>query len=153
MNPELCEINNILIDYVSNYDERFVLYKIKCEWNLVFNNNISIDVKSKVMYRISVLRHNLVKYLKNKINYYKRKTRIKVLTHVEMNITFMTILYFMTYKHYIEQPRPMVERTLNRRFYKNNELIKTLDDIDLTLHMGSYEKGREDEYDSMDDGE
>ena len=39
---------------------------------------------------------------------------------------------------------PMVERLVNTKLYKNYELIKTLDGIDLTLHMGVYEKGRED---------
>ena len=49
----------------------------------------------------------------------------------------------MTYKQYIEQPMPMVERLFNRKLYRNYELIKTLDDIGLTLHMGPYETGKE----------
>ena len=49
----------------------------------------------------------------------------------------------MTYKHYKEQPMPMVERSINRKLYRNYELIKTLDDIDLTLHRGPYETGKE----------
>ena len=68
-----------------------------------------------------------------------------------MNITFITSLDSMTYKHYIEQPMPMIGRIVNRRLYKNNKLIKTLDDIDLTLQMGAYEKGREDVYVSSDE--
>ena len=51
---------------------RIDLYETVCKWKLVFDKDISIDVKSKVMYRISVFRHNLEKYLKNKINYEKR---------------------------------------------------------------------------------
>ena len=61
-----------------------------------------------------------------------------------MNITFITSLDFMTYKHYMEQPMPMVERIVNGGSYKSNEFLKTLDDLDLTLHMGAYEKGRQD---------
>ena len=57
--PELCEINKILINNVNNYDKRFEVYKIVCKWKLVFDNDFSIDVKSKVICRISVLRHNL----------------------------------------------------------------------------------------------
>ena len=30
MNPELCQINIILINNVSNYDKKFVFYEIKC---------------------------------------------------------------------------------------------------------------------------
>ena len=88
MNPELCEINNILINIVNNYDKKFVLYKIVCIWKLKFGNDISIDVKSKVMYKISLYR-DLVKYLKNKIKYYRRQEL--EFSHIsEMNIFFIT---------------------------------------------------------------
>ena len=66
-NLELCEINNILINNVNLYDKRFVLYENVCKWKLVFDNDISIDFISKVIYRISVLRQNLEKYLKKLI--------------------------------------------------------------------------------------
>ena len=48
---------------------------------------------------------------------------------------------------------PMVERIINRKLYKNNELKKTVDDIDLTLYTGPYENGSRDVYDSTDEGE
>ena len=60
MNTELCDINNILITNDNNYDKRLEVYNFVCKWKLVFDNKFSIDVKSKVMYRISKLRHNLV---------------------------------------------------------------------------------------------
>ena len=50
----------------------------------------------------------------------------------------------MTYKHYIEQPMPMVKILIIRRLYRNYELIKTLDDIDLLLHMVPHETGKAD---------
>ena len=59
MNLELCETNNIKINIISNYDKGFELYEVVCKWKLVFDNDFSIDVKSKVMYKISDLRHNL----------------------------------------------------------------------------------------------
>ena len=49
MNPKLCEINNIIFNNVSNYDKRFVIYKIERNWNFVFTNDISIDVTTKLM--------------------------------------------------------------------------------------------------------
>ena len=61
MNPEFCEINNILINNTNNYDKRFQHYKNECKWKLVFDNDISIVVQLKVMYRILVLRHYLEK--------------------------------------------------------------------------------------------
>ena len=77
----------------------------------MFDNDISIDGKSKVIYRISVLSHNLEKCPK-KIIHYKRQGL--EFSHIsEMNITFITRLDHMTYKHYIEQPMPLVERLIN----------------------------------------
>ena len=35
----------------------------------------------------------------------------------------------------------MVERLNNKNLYKKHHLIKTLDDIDLLLHMGPHETG------------
>ena len=61
-----------------------------------------------------------------------------------MNITFVTSLNHMTYKHYKEQPMHMVERLNNKILYKNYDLIKTLDGIDRTLHIGDHKTGKAD---------
>ena len=141
MNPKLCEINNILKNHVIDYYRPFVFYKIVFKGKLLFDNDISIDVKSMVKYRVSVLSHNLEKYLKHKIIYYKRQGT--ELSHIsEKNITFITSLDHMTYKQYLAQPMPMVEGLNNKNLYKKYNLVKTLDDIDLTLHMGPYETGK-----------
>ena len=152
MNPELCEINNILKNIVKNYDKRFELYKNVCKWKLVFNKDNSIDVKSKVMYTMSVFRNNLEKFIENKTDCY-RIQGLEFSYRAKMNITFTTSLDFMTYKHYFEQLMPTVGRLINKKLYKNNELIKSLDDIDLTLHMRPYKKGRRDVYDTTDAGQ
>ena len=49
----------------------------------------------------------------------------------------------MTYKHYLEQPMPVVERLINKKLYRNYDLKKTLDDIEYTSHMGPYGTGKE----------
>ena len=102
------------------------------------------------MYRISVLSHDLKKHLKNKNNHYKRQ-ELQFSHLSEINITFKTKLDHMTYRHYFEQPMPMVERLINRKLYKKYDLIKTLDGIDLTLHMGAGETGKADIYYSRDE--
>ena len=143
MNPDLYEINSIIKNNVNNYNRRFEYNQIVCKWKLVFDNDMSIDVKSKVMYRISVLSHNLEKYLKNKIIHYKRQGL--EFSHIsEMIITFMTRLDHMTHKHYTEQPMPMVERLIYKNLYKKYELIRTLDDIDLLLHTEPNETRKAD---------
>ena len=149
MNPELCQINDIIINNVNNYNRRFEYYEIVCKWKLVFDNDISIDFKSKLMYRILVLSHNLGKNLK-KLNHFKRPGL--EFSHIsETNITVRTRLYHMTYGNYMEQPMPMVERLINRKLYKIYELIKALDDKDLTLHMGARETGKADIHYSSDE--
>ena len=42
----------------------------------------------------------------------------------------------MTYEHYNNQPMQIVERLLNKKLYKNPELVEMLNDVHLTLHMG-----------------
>ena len=89
------------------------------------------------------------KNLKTKTNLYKRQGL--EFSHIsEINITFLARLHQLTCKHYTEQPMPMVERLIKRKLYENYELIKTLHDMDLTSHMGTYEKGRRDVSDSTD---
>ena len=105
-----------------------------------------------MLYRISVFRINLEKYLGIEINYY-RIQGLELSYIAEMNITFTKSLDFITYKHYMEQSMPMVERVFNIKLYKSYELTKTLDDIALTLHMGAYEHGSREVYDSTDEGE
>ena len=39
---------------------------------------------------------------------------------------------------------PMVEMLINRKLYRNFNIIKSLDDIGLTLHMGAHETGKAD---------
>ena len=139
---ELSQINNIVKDYVNDYNRKFEYYTVVCNWNLTFDNGVRVDVRSKKLYRFCVLHKNLEKCLKNKINHYKKDGLD--FSHIsEMNITFKTRLDHMTYKHYLEQPMPMVERII-KKLYKNYELIKKLNDIDLTLHMGKIESGRDD---------
>ena len=54
INPELGQINDILKNNVNNHNRRFNYYEIVCKGKLVFDNDIFFDVKSKVMYRISM---------------------------------------------------------------------------------------------------
>ena len=71
---------------------------------------------------------------KGRIIQYKKKG--SNFSHIlEKNITFITNYDHITYKHYLEQPMPMVERLINKKLYKNYGLIKTLDGIDDTLLM------------------
>ena len=141
--PELSQINNIVKGYVNDYNRKFEYYMDECIWNLMFDNGVSVDVKSKKVYRFCVLTKKLEKYLKIRINRCK-KQRLEFSHISEMNITFRTRLDHMTYKHYLEKPLPMVEKIFIKKLYKNYELIKKLNDIHLTLHMSKIETGGND---------
>ena len=96
----------------------------------MFNNDISIDVKSNAMYRITVLRHNLEKYLKNKITYYTRQG-LEFSYKSEMKFTFITSLDFMTYKQYIGQTMPLVERRTRKWHPESADCAKALGPSDI----------------------
>ena len=113
MNRELCQINDIIKAHVTTYNRRFEYYTVVCKWKLVFDNDISIDVKSKVIYRFRALHQNRDKYPKNKIVRYK-KEELEFSHILEMNIAFETRLDHMTSKHCKKQPMLMVERLINR---------------------------------------
>ena len=61
-NLELCQINDIVKNHVTSYIRGFEYYTFVCNWNLLFDNDVSIDVKSMVMYRFRVLHQNLEKF-------------------------------------------------------------------------------------------
>ena len=48
--PELSQINNIVKDDVNDYNRKLENFTVVCNWNLLFDNDISFDVKYKLMY-------------------------------------------------------------------------------------------------------
>ena len=141
MNPELKEINDIIKSHVNTYNRSFRFYEIECNCKLIFDNDVSSNVKSNnTMYNTEIPNLNFEKCLKGRIIQYKKKG-LGFFHILKMNITFITNFDHITYKHYLEQPMPMVERLIKKKLYKNYGLIKTLDGIDGTLHMTWYEIG------------
>ena len=59
----------------------------------------------------------ILKNILKKINYPRRQGL--EFSHIsEMNITLIASLNLMTYKHYIDQPIPTIERLFNIKFCK-----------------------------------
>ena len=46
---------------------------------------------------------------------------------VDLKIMFITGLEYQSYNHYLQQPRPMIERQICKKTDRNPNLIKTLD--------------------------
>ena len=78
--PELCEINSIAKNNKISYDRKFCRYEMQCKWQLVFDNIVLIDVKSKSQYRWS-LNQSLEKISKE-WNQSLWETRSKILTYI-----------------------------------------------------------------------
>ena len=65
-----------------------------------------------------------------------RKNKRLGFSHLlEMNITFETRLDLMTYEHYLQQPMYMLEGPLNKKLFKNAELVEMTKDLYPTLYM------------------
>ena len=73
----------------------------------------------------------LIRYLTRKIEYLSR--HVQKFCHMsEMNITFTADLKNMTYAHYLDQPKQMIEWTLNKK-YRNPELTKRFGNLPVRL--------------------
>ena len=84
-----------------------------------------INIKSDKLYIIIRGGWNLRRNLISKIEYYESSGQ--KFSHIsETNITFITDLRNMTYGHYLQIPKPMIEWRLNVILAKNPEIIKKI---------------------------
>ena len=99
---------------------KFGFYLIICKWISNFSDTI-ILVKSEKLCKL----HSgwkLGKYLITKNDSFSRRG-FKFSNIFQMKITFITYLRNMTYEHYLKQPMHMIEWVLDKKLYKNPELI------------------------------
>ena len=122
-NPELVKTEEMLKKHVENYNRRFEVFEIVCKWKLHFVDTTNCD-KSKKLYSNGT-NWGLIRYLKTKIEYFSRRGW-KFFHISEMGITFTAKFWNMTFEHFLEQLKPMIERIFNKKFYKNPELVKSL---------------------------
>ena len=124
-NPNLNDIDKIFKNYVTSYNQNFDIYSIKCDFYLVFNDDIKIRIETY--------------YVDNKDNLTKIKTQLfswiehlkfegYKLCHInEKILKTVKDKHWMTYKIYMQKPMPMVERRFNCVFHKYPYLIRALD--------------------------
>ena len=121
-NPSFLHIQDILKNYVNDYNKKFVLYKIICKWKLHFSD-IIINIKSKRLYNNNRPNWNLRSYLISKIEDFENKGH--KFSHIsEMNVVFISKLRNMTYQHYLQIPKSMLEWTMIKKLASNPQLIK-----------------------------
>ena len=120
-NPDFLHIEKIIKNYILDYDKKLAFYIVICKWTLPFYDTI-ISGKSNRLYSIYAcfyIRKFLLSKIKSLESYGHKFSHIS-----EMNVTFITDLRNMTYEHYLNQPKSMLEWRLNALLAKNPEVIK-----------------------------
>ena len=121
-NPSFFHMVDLLKNFVDEYNKKFEFYIIVCKWKLHFSDTI-INIKSDRLYNIYIPRRKLRLYLLSKIEDFE--TADRKFSHLsEMNIEFISNLRNMTYQHYLQIPKPMIEWNIIRKLATNSKLIK-----------------------------
>ena len=123
-NHEFLQIENGLKKYAWDYYKKFAFFIFMCKWKLDIDN-IIFCVESDRLYNIHGF-WDIRGFLFAKINSFE-KIGYKFSNISQMNIPLITNLRNMTYEHYINQPKPMVEWTLMKKLAKDPSLIKNLE--------------------------
>ena len=125
-NPSFLHIEDILKNFVDDYNKKFAFFIIFCKWQLHFSDTI-INIKSDRLYNIKrkYASWNLRRNLTSKFEYFESIGH--KFSHIsEMDIVFMTDLRNMTYEHYLKKPKPIIEWTIIKKLAKNRSLYKHL---------------------------
>ena len=121
-NSYVLGIENILTNYVLDYNKKFEIYTIICKWTLHFSDTIT-SVKYYLWSNISSGFY--LRNLLSKIKYFESHNH--KFSHIsEMNITFLSDIGNMTIEYYLTHPKPRLE--FNAILLKNPRLVTLLDD-------------------------
>ena len=123
-NPNFLQIEDILKNFVDDYNKKFEFYIIFCKWKLHFLDTI-IEVKSRRLYNLLRKQYSwkLKSYLISKIEDYECYNH--KFSHIsEMDILFITDFKNITYEHYLKLQKSILEWTIIRKLSENPKLIK-----------------------------
>ena len=117
-------INNINIDefdkifnyYITTHYKKFDFYYIDCEFGIQFDNNYTANIEIHYHYNTDYV--NIKNYLLFFIDSCE-SGGFKFNNIIYMNINTISCKCNMSYKHYITQPMPAVERRINMIIAKN----------------------------------
>ena len=128
-NPEIGNVRKIVKDHIKNHHYRFIEFNIKCKWTLCFSDNstrFSIsDITSFSNININITTNKLFHWFYNSINSAKKQD-LELISINEMKIVFRSYFHNLTFNHYLNIPKPMIETNLNKNLSKNPELIEVL---------------------------
>ena len=98
-NNKVEDTNNILDKHINDYKKKFVRFKFSCKIS-------------------SIIIRDYPKHILNK------KYEFKPSDIINMQITFITKLDNMRNKHYLQQPRQVIENNLFKKIHQNPNLLK-----------------------------
>ena len=131
-NPEIGNVRNIVKDHIKNHQYRFIQFNIKCKWTLCFSDNSTRSPISNITIfsngNINITTNKLFRWFYSSIKSAK-KQNLELISIHEMKIVFSSYFQNITFKHYLDIPKPMIETILNKKICNNPELIEVLAQI------------------------
>ena len=131
-NPEIDNVRNVSKDYVKIHHYRFIRFAIICSWELCFSDSSTLSPISS----ITTFSNRNINTTINKVfskfysdTNYARKHGLELISIREMKIVCKSYFHHITFKHYLEKPKPMIETILNKKICNNPELIEVLTQI------------------------
>ena len=131
-NPEIGNVRNIIKDHIKNHHYRFLQFNIMCKWILCFSNNTNPSPISNITSfgnrNINITTNKLFHWFYSSINCAKIQD-LELISILEMKIVFRSYFHNITFKHYIDIPKPMIETILNEKICNNPKLLEVLAQI------------------------
>ena len=116
-NPEIDNVRNIVKDHIENHHYRFIQFRIKCKWILCFSDNSTREPISNITTHsygnINTTTNKLFHWFYNSINSAK-KQNLELISIREMKIVFRSYFHNISFKHYLDIPKPMIETILKK---------------------------------------
>ena len=131
-NPNVNTVIDIVKDRIKDHQYRFIQFHIKSKWELCFSDNSTRTPISNITIfsdtNINTTTNKLFRWFYSSINC-ARKQGLALISIREMKIVFISYFRNITFKHYIEIPKPRIEMILNKKICNNPELINVLTKI------------------------
>ena len=131
-NPGIDNVRNVLKDHIKSHHYRFIQFDIICRWELCFPGNSTLPPISSITTffntNINTTTNKVFRSFYSSINY-ARKQGLELVSISKMKIVFKSYFHNITFKHYLEKPKTMVETILNKNICNNPELIEVITQI------------------------
>ena len=118
-NANISNFDKLFNDYITNHNKKFDFYYINVEFQIE-NNDCLLNIEINYHHNTDYIN------LKCLLYFYTESHNIKNFNINQMDINTISCLCNMTYKYYLLNPMPMVERRINYIIAKYPKLINAL---------------------------